>query len=104
MNNSFQTGLLDIVQIPGTRDHTPIYELIGSDATPASDQNIKISTLYMRGYKHYINKNFDKALEIIAYMREKLPQNKAVRQLYQRIILVKTMPELVTENWKGIIN
>jgi len=102
--DSFQTRILDIINIPGTEEYIEIYELIAPVSEPASEQKIENSIIYEQGFRYYLDKNFAKAQELIGNLMEKTPYDKSVRQLYRRIVLVMNMPELVNDNWKGIIN
>ncbi len=100
----FQTRLLNYVLVPGTDKYVKIYELIADNTENADTERIRNSRIYEEAFSFYLNKQFDRALEKISFLLKEMPDDKSVKQLYRQIILVRKIPEIADENWRGIIN
>jgi len=91
---------LDKVRVKGKRQGVSIYELIGDRSLPLTPKNLQFLTLYKKGRKAYLKRNFQEAISYFEEAGKVRPADRAVGIYIERSLdYLKTPPP---ENWDGI--
>lgn len=91
---------LDKVRVKGKQQGVSIYELIGDRSLPLTPKTLQFLTLYKKGRKAYLKKNFEEAIIHFENAAKIRGSDRAVEIYLERSLDYLTNPP--PDNWDGI--